>query len=838
VIWTQATNTVGITGTAKILGTTIGSAEISASPTALTVTGNVNLASILAVDGASVIWTQATNTVGITGTAKILGTEIGSAEISASPTALTVTGNVNLASILAVDEASVTWNKAKDKVGITGTAKILGTEIGSAVISASPTALTVTGNVNLASILAVDGASVTWNKATNKVGITGTAKILGTSIGSAMISASPTGLTVTGNVNLASILAVDGASVTWNKAKKKVGISGTAKILGTSIANAAITASPTDLTVTGSVNLASILAVEGASVTWTQATNKVGISGTAKILGTEIGSAEISASPTALTVTGNVNLASILAVDEASVTWNKAKDKVGITGTAKILGTEIGSAEITASKDGLIVKGDVDLGPLEIDNATVTWNKWNKASNSVEISGTATLFGQTLSDASFKVGSDGITIEKANLSAGALSLGISNVKVSSKTKELSGGASVKLNGTSLSNGSFSYNTTKGLTAKADLSVSAGDFGKIGAEFDMTVGSSLSANLSASTPFGSLGFSISPNSFSSGSIANDVINAIWDIVGNLPGYLLDLVKDGVNSLLNVGSQIIGAASDVFDSIVGVFDDFLDLFSTDDDPVQYAGGSGNDSKDGGNNKDVLFGNVGNDSLFGKQGSDQLDGGKGNDRLIGGRDKDNLFGGDGNDTLFGQKESDTLYGWNGDDYLTGFGQSDGEPVDDRANLLEGGTGKDTLYGDMYADTLKGGGGNDYLDGYDGYDILEGNDGNDRLWGDTGNDYVSGDTGNDTLIGGSGNDILVGGSGADQFEFGDPAGIYYDIIKDFNRVEDKKIYFNYGSTEKSKFSFNYTTDILSFNGVTIVQLEGIANTSQFSVISDIGFY
>lgn len=158
--------------------------------------------------------------------------------------------------------------------------------------------------------------------------------------------------------------------------------------------------------------------------------------------------------------------------------------------------------------------------------------------------------------------------------------------------------------------------------------------------------------------------------------------------------------------------------------------------------------------------------------------IDGIGGNDTIEGGGDKDTLYGGLGNDNLNGGWDSDYLYGQDGDDLLKGdsfLGQGN--------DYLDGGAGNDNLQAGWGKDTLIGGSGNDYLEGNDGDDSLIGGLGNDQLVGGSQTDRFIGVDPNisnpgfleiDTLIGGKsgGTDF---DTASDYFLLGDSQKAYY---------------------------------------------------------------
>ena len=183
------------------------------------------------------------------------------------------------------------------------------------------------------------------------------------------------------------------------------------------------------------------------------------------------------------------------------------------------------------------------------------------------------------------------------------------------------------------------------------------------------------------------------------------------------------------------------------------------------VEFWGGQGDDTLQGGALIDDLRGGSGQDKLFGNDGNDELYGDSNSDELHGGAGEDRLYGGDSNDLLYGDSENDHLYGESG------------------ADTLEGGGGTDRLFGGTDNDRLRGQAGGDYLFGGSGGDTLEGGAGVDELSGDEGRDFLYGhaapnseetsdDNAADTLNGGTDNDVLWGGGGDDTLDEGPGIG------------------------------------------------------------------
>ncbi len=207
------------------------------------------------------------------------------------------------------------------------------------------------------------------------------------------------------------------------------------------------------------------------------------------------------------------------------------------------------------------------------------------------------------------------------------------------------------------------------------------------------------------------------------------------------------------------------------------------------------------------------------------ENANGGSGNDKIFGNSTNNVLNGNNGNDTVYAGEGNDTAYGGNGNDFLGGWSGND---------YLSGGAGNDSLYADSGIDTLDGGAGDDLLFGHtDNQGVIDtlGPDNNpDYIYGGDGNDTLVGGFGNDNITGGSGVDILWGNQGADKFIFNYLSeGI--DIIKDFERTEDDKIYVSgsgFGASSLSQFSSNSLTGALFFDP------SGATGPTQFATIEN----
>jgi ELWxxDGT repeat protein len=77
-----------------------------------------------------------------------------------------------------------------------------------------------------------------------------------------------------------------------------------------------------------------------------------------------------------------------------------------------------------------------------------------------------------------------------------------------------------------------------------------------------------------------------------------------------------------------------------------------------------GEGDDWISAGNGNDIVYGGPGNDVIFGGHGKDYLDGGPGNDWIDGNAGWDRIIGGPGRDTLIGMDARDTIWTSQSDD------------------------------------------------------------------------------------------------------------------------------------------------------------------------------
>jgi len=923
-------------GNLTILGYQFTNANFKLDSTGLTVEntslGISDLASIAIPSLKIPINSQELSGVGVV---TLIGKSLGSVNFKLDKDYLTIVsatlGISDLVSV-ALSNFKIPKSNFNSQASGTGTVTLLGKSLANVNFTLFKGGLSINNTtLDVSSLASLEISYLQVSTSSTELKGNGTVKLLGRSLTKVDYKLDNTGMTFSGDFRVSDLASVTLSNFKVGLNSPSASGKGTVKFLTRSFTNVDFKLDSTGLT----ISKASLGVPDFASFDLTDikvATNEVKAtaSGSFKLLGQSLANLSVKIDSNKVEATGNLNFG-VIKLENATFSLDTySLSKLSISGTTKIFDIPLSGAKISATKDAFNVNAYVDLGIFKIENATL---KWSKSSQSVGVTGTGKLFGFTLADASFSAGTDGITITKAKIGFGDyVSLEINNVKVSKATTSVSGSGTLKINGTELTGGSFSASSS-GFSLKGNLGVNIPYFGNIGLSLGVSVGSSISATVGAITPFGDIGLiSLNLASFSSDNVISIVGNALWDLIGDIPGYLLDLITDGVKTLTNIGGMVVSAASDLMNTVINFFKDIFG--SGQSDPVKFNGGSGNDSSNGNDNKDVLFGNGGNDTLHGRLEPDQLDGGNGNDLLMGGNGEDTMFGSDGNDDILGQNHNDKLFGWNGNDRINGDGDSN-ETFSGGNDTIEGGSGRDTLWGGYGADLLSGGGGedlllgqdnndtlygdtendsiqggsgadylgggtgNDSLSGQDLNDTLAGGDGNDILWGgsgsdylvggsgddslfgnyndpnnldlasdtlsgETGNDYLNGEQGVDSIDGGEGNDTLIGGStvtnqnivvsadiltggaGADIFWFkssdeGGGATILdtakIDKITDFKAAEGDKIYVSrsgFGS-DKSKFSFNYSTGVLSYNTTLLVQLNGVTNTSQFSIDSNL---
>jgi uncharacterized delta-60 repeat protein len=544
--------------------------------------------------------------------------------------------------------------------------------------------------------------------------------------------------------------------------------------------------------------------------------------GSITILGKKIANTDFEITQTSATIKDfNIDLG-ILALDADNVSVNLGNQTIAGTGSVTVLGKTIANTDFEITQTSATIKDfNIDLGILALDADNVSINLGNQ---SASFKAGVEILGQRFSNVDVTLNNSQVTVKNLNVGFGSLlSLNIGNLTVDAGGLSGSGSGAIKLFGQTLANGSLKFNNGNlkvsgtlgigdilGYSIGLDVGVTVGkDSQKIGISFDF-----LGSNYTL--------FSASVDDFarrftSKSSLISATTDVIWGIIGDVAGYVKDLLEDGIKTIANVGSMVIDAASDLakeaFDTVTDWVKDLGIFGSGTSDPINYQGNSKNNKKDGDDNSDALFGNGGNDTLHGRLRPDLIDGGSGNDELLGGHGNDTINGGSGNDRIYAQGQDDWAYGWKGDDWITGNGDSshpdDYSDDDDHLfgglgndkiygkggdDYLYGDAGDDKLYGGYGYDVLSGGPGKDYLDGGDGYDTADYsyatvginadlyNDQVDipgegqetaksieNIKGGSGNDTLKGDSHKNKLYGGSGDDWLNGRSGSDYFDGGD---------------------------------------------------------------------
>ena len=160
-----------------------------------------------------------------------------------------------------------------------------------------------------------------------------------------------------------------------------------------------------------------------------------------------------------------------------------------------------------------------------------------------------------------------------------------------------------------------------------------------------------------------------------------------------GYLIsdyDYYGEPFAIATSQGEQVNGSIlNDILSGLGG--DDFI--FASDGDDKIY-GGDGDDELQGGRGADIIFGGADNDKLFAGEDDDELYGGDGEDSLQGGAGSDLIYGGLGNDKLFGENGDDILSGDGGDDQLTGGLGDDVFVINSGKADVWTGDGQDNIY------------------------------------------------------------------------------------------------------------------------------------------------
>lgn len=210
------------------------------------------------------------------------------------------------------------------------------------------------------------------------------------------------------------------------------------------------------------------------------------------------------------------------------------------------------------------------------------------------------------------------------------------------------------------------------------------------------------------------------------------------------------------------------ADASGSFIGLFEDTIDTFHTDDihgtsgaDGIILTG----DSLTNATGLQILRAgqDVGAHASWSVEIAAHIYAGAGNDIVKGGDLGNDLFGEDGNDLLVGGKLDDWIFGGAGDDRLFAGRFSD-TGVELEFSFADNSTGAIDSAG-----RANGGNGN----------YLSGEAGDDRLYGGKGSDWLAGGAGTDRLYGGDGGDILDGGAGIGDLQYGGAGSDQYIFNK-----------------------------------------------------------
>lgn len=254
----------------------------------------------------------------------------------------------------------------------------------------------------------------------------------------------------------------------------------------------------------------------------------------------------------------------------------------------------------------------------------------------------------------------------------------------------------------------------------------------------------------------------------------------------------------------------------------------------------GGAAGDILVGGAGDDTLQGNAGNDMLFAGGGSNTVTDGLGDDTVdlsdnaIGFV----LITGGGHDTVYGSPFADTISAPTGSTdnfHFVGGAGNDILTTGSGNDVLVGDDGDDQLTADAGNDTLTGGFGNDLLDGGAGNDTLSGEQGNDTLNGGAGTDSLSAGQGDDLLTSGLRDTLADAGSGDDHLIFrvdefahsGTLTNFSYDeagqAAISYLNAESLEVQFGNGSGASFQTTNNY---VLNISGPTLPLTQVVGGT------------
>gem|GEM_PF-6312299 len=694
-----------------------------------------------------------------------------------------------------IDNLSINWSDRTAKGR--GQLEVLGRSVGILDFATDSNSITIKDfDVDLGLVaLDVDDFYLNWKN--SKAQGQGEIEILGQSVGRLDFEADSKSLTIKDFYRDFGVVALDVDDLYFNWVNKTARGKGELELLGQTIANTDFSMNSSSLTIKDfDVDLGVVaLDVDDLSVNWKN--NTASGSGGLELFGQTIADADFSMTSSSLTINDfDVDLGLVaLDVDDLSVNWKN--NTASGSGGLELFGQTIADADFSMTSSSLTINDfDIDLGLIALDTDKLSVNLKNQ---SASFKAGVEIFGQRISSVDVTLSKDKVTVEDWSIGFGnLLKLQIDKLTVDASGLNGSGIGKIVLFGQTLGSGSLKFKDGN-LTVSGTLGVDVLDY-DIDLNVDITVGSDI-RKIDISFEFLGSNYTLISDSVdnfarkytsksSLSSVAGDIV---WEVIGDIPRHLENLIKEGINSIENVGNLVIETASkvasivsDKIESLLeGDFKSFID--GKPAPPTEYYGDNSGNKKDGEDNSDILFGNGGNDTLHGHLRPDLIDGGSGNDSLLGGNDNDTINGGDGDDEIFGQGHADLIYGWAGNDKLQGAGDKNQYNDSDQDKRED----RDTIHGGL---------------------------GNDIIWGEMGNDWLYGDAGNDTLDGGEHDDRLSGGPGKDYFDGGSGS----DIVDYSYATVDIKADFSAGKV-----------DVPGEGTETIKNIEGIVGGSGNDFIS-----
>ena len=641
----------------------------------------------------------------------------------------------------------------------------------------------------------IDNLSINWSDRTAKG--RGQLEVLGRSVGILDFATDSNSITIKDfDVDLGLVaLDVDDFYLNWKNSKAQG--QGEIEILGQSVGRLDFEADSKSLTIKDFYRDFGVVALDVDDLYFNWVNKTARGKGELELLGQTIANTDFSMNSSSLTIKDfDVDLGVVaLDVDDLSVNWKN--NTASGSGGLELFGQTIADADFSMTSSSLTINDfDIDLGLIALDTDKLSVNLKNQ---SASFKAGVEIFGQRISSVDVTLSKDKVTVEDWSIGFGnLLKLQIDKLTVDASGLNGSGIGKIVLFGQTLGSGSLKFKDGN-LTVSGTLGVDVLDY-DIDLNVDITVGSDI-RKIDISFEFLGSNYTLISDSVdnfarkytsksSLSSVAGDIV---WEVIGDIPRHLENLIKEGINSIENVGNLVIETASkvasivsDKIESLLeGDFKSFID--GKPAPPTEYYGDNSGNKKDGEDNSDILFGNGGNDTLHGHLRPDLIDGGSGNDSLLGGNDNDTINGGDGDDEIFGQGHADLIYGWAGNDKLQGAGDKNQYNDSDQDKRED----RDTIHGGL---------------------------GNDIIWGEMGNDWLYGDAGNDTLDGGEHDDRLSGGPGKDYFDGGSGS----DIVDYSYATVDIKADFSAGKV-----------DVPGEGTETIKNIEGIVGGSGNDFIS-----